>query len=43
MVKERIEIVWANKTINQLDRLYKDNPNWQTGIAIIYTQPVRRS
>lgn len=26
MVKERIELVWANKTINQLDQLVWNNP-----------------
>lgn len=39
LVKERIEIIWANKTISQLDRLFKDNPDWWTATAIIYAQP----
>ena len=36
IVKERIEAVWANKTINLLDRLFRDNLEWWTANAIVY-------
>ncbi len=39
VVKERIEAVWVNKTIRQLDQLFQNNPEWWTGMAIIYAQP----
>ena len=38
-VKERIESVWANRTICQLDQLFQNNLESGTQTAIIYTQP----
>lgn len=26
IIKKRIELVWANKTISQLDQFYQNNP-----------------
>lgn len=28
VVKERIKTIWNNKTINQLSKLFRDNPEW---------------
>ena len=39
LFKERIESVWANRTICQLDQLFQNNSEWWTGMAIIYAQP----
>ena len=38
VMKERIEAVWANRTISLLDRLFRDNPEWWIATAIVYTQ-----
>ena len=37
-VKDKIESVWANRTICQLNQLFWNNPKWWTGTAIIYAQ-----
>ncbi len=39
VVKRKIKAVSANRTICQLDQLFQNNPEWWTGIAIIYAQP----
>ena len=39
LIKERIELVWANRTICQLNQLFQNNLEWRTGMAIIYAQP----
>ena len=28
VIKERIESVWANRTVRQLDQLFQNNPEW---------------
>lgn len=38
VVKERIMLIQANKTIRQLDELFQNNPEQWTGTAIIYVQ-----
>ena len=43
MVKERIEAVWANRTVSLLDRFFRDNPEWWTATTIVYAQPAIRS
>lgn len=42
MVKEKIKTIQANKTINQLNSLFKDNIKKQTVTTIIYTQFIAR-
>ena len=39
LVKKRIELVWANKTICPQDQFFQNNPEWWTETAIIYAQP----
>ena len=36
VVKEKIEWVWANQTISQLNQLFRNNLEWWTETAIIY-------
>ena len=36
-VKERIELLWPNKTIYQLDQLFQNNPEWWMGTTLINT------
>ena len=43
LVKERIQLIWANKTIGQLDALFKENPDWWSATAVIYSQPSVRN
>ena len=43
LVKERIQSIWANKTIGQLDALFKENPDWWSATAVIYSQPSVRN
>lgn len=43
MIKKKIEIIWVNKIINLLNRLFQDNLEWQTRTAINYTQFLLRS
>ena len=40
LVKERIQSIWANRTIGQLDALFKENLDWWSAIAVIYSQPL---
>ncbi len=39
IVKERIGQIWANRTIAELDLLFKNNSDWWHSIAIIFAQP----
>ena len=43
LVKERIQSIWANRTIGQLDALFKENPDWWSATAVIYSQPLVRN
>lgn len=43
IIKERINLVWVNKTIYQLDQLFWNNLEWWTRIVVIYAQPSARS
>ena len=40
LVKEHIQLIWANKIIGQLDALFKENPDWWNATAVIYSQPL---
>ena len=43
VVKEKIETIWANRTVSLLNRLFMNNPEWWTTTIIIYTQSATRS
>lgn len=43
IIKEKIKSLWTNKTINQLNRLLKDNSEWWTGTIMIYAPLIMRS
>ena len=43
LVKERIQSIWANITIEQLDALFKKNPDWWSATAVIYSQLLVRN
>ncbi len=39
IVKERIEQIWVNKIIAELDLLFKNNLNWWRSTAVIFARP----
>ena len=43
LVKERILLIWANKPIEQLDALFKENLDWWSATVIIYSQLLVRN
>ena len=43
LVKERIQSIWANRTIGQLYALFKENPDWWSATTVIYSQPSVRN
>ena len=38
IVKGRTQKIWANRTITQLDELFKENLGWWGSIAVIFFQ-----
>ncbi len=38
IVKERIEQIWANRTLAGLDKLFANKPDWWNSTAIIFSQ-----
>ena len=38
IVKERIGQIWVNKTIIELDLLFKNNPDWWHSTTVIFAQ-----
>ncbi len=38
IVKERIEQIWANRTLARLDELFANNPDWWNSTAVIFSQ-----
>ncbi len=39
IVKERIRQIWMNRTIAELDLLFKNNPDWWRSTAVIFAHP----
>ena len=39
VIKERIRVIWQNKTVTGLDILFTANPDWWVSTAIIYALP----